>query len=126
MWGFPFLGGSPSAGLSFYDKVEGYPWSMSGLFIGICLTSAVVTIVLAFVITAEGRAKWRLRFMVGLFSVFPVGFAFVQLSFKSQFIRQAEHRVEIYYEELELYPDRSRYLDDRIERLESLLTKHRE
>jgi len=99
MFGWSLFGSSAAVSLEFHIKVEGYPWTLAELFLGVSVTMGIVSIVSAFVVSAKARAKWRLRLMVMLFAVFPVGFACIQYSSKDLNIESAEWQLERLEEE---------------------------
>lgn len=120
-FGWFFLGSSIPFALEPHIKVEGYPWTISELFLGISIAAGIIFMVAAILLTEEARMKWRLRLMVMLFAVFPVGFAYIQYSSKDLNIESAKWQLERLEERRGADSHREGWLDQRIHDLRSKL-----
>ncbi|BDS07404.1 hypothetical protein NT6N_24440 [Oceaniferula spumae] len=76
--------------LAYYDKVDGYPFSLAELFFWLSVFATTLAIVGIWITSSYGGTKWRQRFLVALFGYFCVGFSCFCISWEANHIDDAK------------------------------------
>jgi len=83
--GLPY-GSTKAYALNYFDRVEGYPWSLSGVFLGVALAASVVALLVTWCNTVGKPGKWRIRGMVLVFSIICSGYAGVMKASEGYYV----------------------------------------
>ena len=78
-----------SKSLSLHYEVPGYFFTVAEFLLGISITFGAVAMVITWIETKKSKAKWRQRFLVALFSIFPIGWAWLQFPSRDYQLDQA-------------------------------------
>lgn len=83
-----------SMSFALHYEVPGFFFTVAEFLLGISVTLGMVSMVITWVETKKSNAKWRQRFLVALFAIFPIGWAWLQFPIRDYQLDQARMILE--------------------------------